>query len=158
NLYGSSEVAADVLCCDLNATPLQDGIVPIGRPIANTGAYVLDRNLAPVPIGVPGELYVCGYGVAQGYHNRPDLTTERFIGNPFPHPSGYKTGDRVRYRADGQIEYLGRLDHQVKLRGYRIELGEIEAALSEHELVLEAACAVVSGPGEDRLIGYVLPK
>ncbi len=162
NLYGSSEVAADVLCCDLNETEMTTRSVPIGRPIANTGAYVLDRNRNLVPIGVPGELYVCGQGLARGYYNRPDLTAETFIANPFAGAAGdrlYKTRDQVRYRPDGQIEYLGRLDHQVKVRGYRIELGEIETVLAEHKQVREAVASVVQGRGEDsRLIVYVVPE
>src|SRR5205823_5407961 len=132
--------------------------VPIGRPIANTRAYVLDRNRNLVPIGVPGELHVCGQGLARGYHNRPDLTGENFVANPFSAAAGerlYKTRDQVRYRTDGQIEYLGRLDNQVKVRGYRIELGEIETILAEHKQVREAVASVVQIRGEDnRLIVY----
>ncbi|MEI9989090.1 MAG: amino acid adenylation domain-containing protein [Rhizomicrobium sp.] len=161
NLYGSSEVAADVLCCDLGTTEPVAKSVPIGRPIANTEAYVLDRDQNLVPIGVPGELYVGGHGLARAYHNRPELTAESFIASPFDGAKSarlYRTRDQVRYRADGQIEYLGRLDHQVKLRGYRVELGEIETALAEHRLVREAAASVVQVGGEEnRLIAYVVP-
>jgi amino acid adenylation domain-containing protein len=162
NLYGSSEVAADALCCDLNTTEMTARAVPIGRPIANTGAYVLDRNRNLVPIGVPGELYICGQGLAHGYHNRPDLSAETFIINPFADATGdrlYKTRDQVRYRSDGQLEYLGRLDHQVKVRGYRIELGEIESVLAEHKKVREVAASVVESRGEgSRLIVYAVPE
>jgi amino acid adenylation domain-containing protein len=160
NLYGSSEVAADVLCCDLSATALTAHSVPIGRPIANTKAYVLDRNRNLVPIGVPGELHVGGQGLARGYHNRPDLTAERFITCNFGAAAAdrlYKTGDLVRYRLDGQIEFLGRLDHQVKVRGYRVELGEIEAVLSEHAGVGEVIASVVQDRDNTRLIAYVVP-
>jgi len=186
NLYGPSEdttysTFADVT--DLDATATR---VPIGRPIANTQAYVCDNTGHPVPIGVPGELYLSGAGIARGYLNRPDLTSERFVPNPFgkegarykvqgagmvegtgykvqgenPEPytlnpkpyTLYKTGDRVRYRADGTLEYLGRIDHQVKLRGFRIELGEIEAVLTQHPDVSQAVVVL----REDRLIAYVV--
>jgi amino acid adenylation domain-containing protein len=159
NLYGSSEVAADVLCCDLSATKVTAHSVPIGRPIANTKAYVLDpyRNL--VPIGVPGELHVGGQVLARGYHNRPELTAQKFIPSPFCEGERlYKTGDLVRYRLDGQLEYLGRLDHQVKVRGYRVELGEVEAVLAEHRQVQEAIASVTGGPEDSRLVAYVVPK
>ncbi|MDP1582311.1 MAG: amino acid adenylation domain-containing protein, partial [Bradyrhizobium sp.] len=137
NLYGPTEAAIDVThwtCRD------DDGhSVPIGRPIANTQIHILDADLNPLPPGVAGELYIGGLGLARGYHRRPGLTAERFI----PDPSGggarlYRTGDRARRRGDGVIDYLGRLDHQVKLRGLRIELGEIEAALLAQENVSEA--------------------
>jgi amino acid adenylation domain-containing protein len=158
NLYGSSEVAADVLCCDLGATELTNHAVPIGRPIANTKVFILDRNRNPVPIGVPGELYVGGQGLAHGYHNRPDLTAERFVAHGFDGAERlYKTGDLVRYRSDGQIEYLGRLDHQVKVRGYRVELGEIEAVLAEHPRAGEVVAAVLQDQNDPRLLAYVVP-
>ena len=115
--------------------------VPIGRPIANTEAYILDKHLQLVPVGVPGELYTGGDGLARGYLNRPDLTAEKFIPNPFstePCTRLYKTGDLVRCRPDGNIEFLGRIDLQVKIRGFRVELGEIENALMEHAAVAEA--------------------
>jgi len=160
NLYGSSEVAADVLCCDLNATGLTNHAVPIGKPIANIEAYVLDPSRNVVPIGVPGELHIGGQGVARGYHKRPDLNAEKFVPNPFADTAGgrlYKTGDLVRYRHDGQLDYLGRLDQQVKVRGYRIELGEIEAVLAEHRQVREAIASVVQSREDNRLIAYVVP-
>jgi amino acid adenylation domain-containing protein len=160
NLYGSSEVAADVLCCDLNVVELTNRSVPIGRPIANTEALVLDRHRNLVPVGVPGELHVGGQGVARGYHKRPDLSAEKFIANPFADTASdflYKTGDLVRYRRDGQLEYLGRLDHQVKVRGYRIELGEVESVLAEHRQVREAVASVVQSREDSRLIAYVVP-
>jgi len=161
NLYGSSEVSADVTCYDTRDwTPPAD--VPIGRPIANSQIYLLDRHLQPVPIGVPGELYVGGAGLARGYLDRPELTAERFIPDPFGGEAGarlYKTGDRARYRSDGEIEYLGRLDHQVKVRGFRIELGEIEAVLGQHPAVWEAAVVVREDtPGDQRLVAYVVAR
>ncbi|MBV9713363.1 MAG: amino acid adenylation domain-containing protein, partial [Ktedonobacteraceae bacterium] len=134
NLYGSSEVAADVTCYEIKGTT-RLSCVPIGHPIDNTQIYLLDRNMQLVPIGVPGELYVGGDGLALGYFNRPELTATKFVRHPFserPEALLYKTGDLARYLPDGTIEYLGRLDHQVKIRGMRIELGEIESALRQH--------------------------
>jgi amino acid adenylation domain-containing protein len=130
----------------------------IGRPIANTQVYILDKHLQPVPIGVPGELYIAGDGLARGYLNSPDLTAEKFIANPFsnqPKARLYKTGDLVRYRQDGNIEFLGRLDEQVKIRGYRIELGEIEAVLSQHPAALQTVVMTRENEGEKRLVAYV---
>ncbi|WP_333183873.1 amino acid adenylation domain-containing protein [Microcoleus sp. B3-D7] len=167
NLYGSSEVAADVTWYD--ATHFLEK-VPIGRPIANTQIYLLDRNLQPVPIGIPGEIYVGGDGLAQGYLNRPDLTSEKFISNPFGqeklHFLGnshqkvfFKTGDIGCYLPDGNIEFLGRGDCQVKIRGFRIELGEIEAALSQHSSVSTAAVLLQENtPGSQRLVAYLVPN
>jgi acyl carrier protein len=136
--------------------------VPIGRPIANTSLYVLDGDLRPVSSGETGELYVGGAGVARGYLNRPELTAERFLPDPFSGVSGavmYKTGDLSRYRADGILEYLGRVDDQVKIRGYRIELGEIEAALAAHPKV--RSCTVLAQGDEfgvNQLLAYVVAR
>jgi amino acid adenylation domain-containing protein len=135
--------------------------IAIGRPIANTQAYVLDREMQPVPLGVPGELYLGGDGLARGYLNRPELTAARFVPDPFHPESGarlYRTGDQVRYRTDGNIEFLGRLDHQVKVRGFRIELGEIEAGLSRHPQVRDrVVVAREEGGANKRLVAYVVP-
>ncbi|HSF40969.1 MAG TPA: amino acid adenylation domain-containing protein [Thermoanaerobaculia bacterium] len=133
----------------------------IGRPIANTQAYVLDRSGAPQPPGVPGELLLGGQGVARGYLARPDLTAERFVPNPFGGAGSrlYRTGDLARFRPDGDLEYLGRLDHQVKVRGFRIELGEIESALGRHPAVAQAVVSAVAGrEGEARLAAYLVPR
>lgn len=159
NLYGSSEVAADVTCYEVR-DPTSRESIPIGRPIANTQIYLLDPQLQPVPVGEPGEVYVGGDGLARGYLNRPELTAERFLAHPFSDEPGarlYRTGDLARYRPDGNIEYLGRMDHQVKIRGFRVELGEIEAVLRRHPAVREAVVvAHEQEPGEKRLIAYVV--
>ncbi|MDI1433382.1 non-ribosomal peptide synthetase [Polyangium sorediatum] len=156
NLYGPTE--ATIWSTAMRCTP-QAGAPPIGRPIANTQAYVLDRSGSLAPIGVPGELCLGGIGVARGYLNRPELTDERFIRNPFGKGRLYRTGDRARLRPDGQLEFLGRADQQVKMRGFRIELGEIEAAITEHPAVREAAVvAREDSIGEARLVAYVVPE
>ncbi|MBL8830229.1 MAG: alpha/beta fold hydrolase, partial [Planctomycetaceae bacterium] len=135
---------------------------PIGRPIKNWGIYVLDGWQRPVPIGTPGELYVGGVGIARGYLKRRELTAERFLSDPFrKSPDGrmYRTGDRVRWREDGQLDYCGRLDTQIKLRGFRIEPGEIETALMAHPAVAQALVKVVAtAAGHDQLVGYVVPR
>jgi amino acid adenylation domain-containing protein len=159
NLYGPTEAAVDVSFWACRRGEGANG-VPIGRPIANTQLYVLDSRMAPVPIGVPGELYIGGVGVGTGYWRRTELTNERFVLNPVGERRSrvYRTGDLARWRADGNIEYLGRLDHQVKIRGHRIELGEIESALLRHPAVAESVVvARQHKPGQARLVAYVTP-
>ncbi len=160
NEYGPTETV--VGCCVYDAT-LGTGDrenfsnVPIGRPIANTQLYILDRYLQPVPVGVPGELYIGGAGVARGYLNRPDLTAERFIRDITGLSTLYKTGDRARYLRDSTIEYLGRLDNQVKIRGFRVELGEIEAILKFHPSVQEAVVILRKDyPQQSQLVAYLV--
>lgn len=162
NGYGPTECTTFSTTYQINAIEDDARSVPIGRPIANTQAYILDRNLQPVPIGVTGEIYIGGDGVASGYLSRPQLTGERFLANPFstkPAARLYRTGDLGHWRSDGAIDFLGRNDHQVKIRGFRIEPGEIEAQLMRHERV-EEALVVVKGelPEEKRLVAYVVPS
>ena len=156
NYYGPTETT--IYSTGTQVRPRES--VTIGRPVANTQVYVLDERLRPTPIGVPGELHIGGHGLARGYLDRPELTAERFIAHPFEAAPGervYRTGDLARYRADGEIEYLGRLDHQVKIRGYRIELGEIESALISHEHIREAVVvAREDTPGDPRLVAYIV--
>jgi amino acid adenylation domain-containing protein len=158
NLYGPSE---DTTYSTFSFVPKGTALVTIGRPIANTGIRVLGRQGEPVPAGVPGELFLSGGGLARGYLGRPDLTADRFVPDPFG-PSDarmYRTGDRVRLLPDGQLDFLGRFDYQVKIHGIRIELGEIEATLEQHPAVRQAVAAVRSdGPEGTRLIGYVVPE
>jgi amino acid adenylation domain-containing protein len=164
NLYGSSEVAADATYAEIGS---DTSIVPIGRPIHNTRIYLLGAGLEPVPVGARGEIYVGGDGVARGYLNRPELTAEKFVADPFSADRAarlFRSGDLARYRADGNLEFLGRADPQVKIRGRRIEPGEIEAALGRHPALRESA--VAAQPGTDaansdsamRLIGYVVAR
>ncbi len=161
NVYGPTEASVWATYWKCHPGGAQGGI-PIGKPLSNVKLRILDADLNLVPIGVPGELHIGGLGLARGYLNRPALTAERFIDDPHgggPHHRLYKTGDLARYRPDGSVEYLGRLDHQVKIRGHRIELGEIEAVLTEHMEVRE--CAVVARAdelGEMRLVAYVVPR
>jgi amino acid adenylation domain-containing protein len=156
NSYGPTEATINTSIYDLAEDVEQ---VLIGRPIANTSCFILDKHFQPVPIGVAGELYIGGDGLARGYLNRPDLTAQKFISNPFsdePNSRLYKTGDLARYLPDGNIEFLGRIDHQVKIRGFRIELGEIESALTQHPDVREAIVIVREDkPNDKRLVAYL---
>ena len=157
NMYGPTETT--IWSCTDSVRGDEESVA-IGTPIANTQVYLLDSHRQPVPVGSTGELYIAGDGVARGYHQRPDLTAERFVANPFSDLAGsrmYRTGDVARYRRDGVIEFLGRVDHQVKLRGYRIELGEIEAHLAALESVRDAVViAREDVPGDKRLVAYVV--
>ncbi|MGE3537906.1 MAG: amino acid adenylation domain-containing protein [Candidatus Tectimicrobiota bacterium] len=161
NLYGASEASDDTTFYETSHMPTALPSVPIGRPIANTQVYVLDQHGQPVPLGVPGELYVGGASLTRGYLKRPALTAERFIPDPFTATPGarlYRTGDLVRYHADGSLLYLGRLDQQIKLRGIRIELPEVEAALARHPDVQATAVVVHQDErGEARLVAYIIP-
>jgi len=156
NLYGPTEAAIDVTSWTCPPTG-QEGAVPIGRPVWNTTLHVLDERLQQVPIGVVGELYIGGVQVAKEYYGRPELTRERFIAHPLAGEGVlYRTGDLVRYRPDGQLEYIGREDNQIKLRGFRVELGEIEAAIVTHETIAEAVVTVWDAGDDDRrLVAYV---
>ncbi|MBD2448701.1 non-ribosomal peptide synthase/polyketide synthase [Nostoc sp. FACHB-152] len=154
NAYGPTEAS---VCATIAKCTPEDEKISIGKAIANTQVYILDKNLQPVPVGVPGELHIGGVGLARGYLNRRELTQERFINSPFGTGRLYKTGDLARYLPDGNIEYLGRIDNQVKIRGFRIELAEIEARLSQYEEV-QACCVIVreDNPGDKRLVAYVV--
>jgi amino acid adenylation domain-containing protein len=157
NMYGPTETT---IWSSAARITREDASISIGEPIANTQLYILDPHLQPVPLGVTGELHIGGLGLARGYRNRPELTAERFIPDPFSGLAGarlYKTGDVARLRAKGQIEILGRLDHQVKIRGFRIELGEIEARISEHPRVKEVVVTAREDvPGRKQLVAYVV--
>ncbi|KAB2835733.1 MAG: non-ribosomal peptide synthetase, partial [Caedimonadaceae bacterium] len=167
NEYGPTE--ATVGCCVFEISDLESSLqasVPIGRPISNTQIYILDSNLNPVPIGVTGEIYVGGAGLARGYLNKPDLTADKFVPNPFANEENvkegkslrlYRTGDLARFLPDGNIEFLGRIDDQVKIRGFRVELGEIESALSQYGDVKQAVVTVREDqPSDKKLIAYVI--
>ncbi|MFL9458777.1 amino acid adenylation domain-containing protein [Tolypothrix bouteillei VB521301_2] len=174
NAYGPTEAS---VCATIAKCTPRDRKISIGRPIANTILYILDESLQPVPVGVPGELHIGGVGLAKGYLNRPDLTQEKFIPNPFRRSRDvgeqgrrgvkedqscserlYKTGDLARYLPDGNIEYLGRIDNQVKIRGFRIEVGEIEAVLSQHEHVQSTVVIAREDiPSNKRLVAYIVP-
>jgi amino acid adenylation domain-containing protein/thioester reductase-like protein len=168
NGYGPTEATTFAVTYNIPSNYSAVHSIPIGRPIANTQLYILDSHRHPVPIGVLGELYIGGTGVARGYLNRSELTQERFIENPFATETDktqginlklYKTGDLVRYMADGNIEYLGRVDFQVKIRGFRIELGEIESLLRQQAAIQDVAViAREDEPGDKRLVAYVVPK
>jgi acyl carrier protein len=156
DLYGPTEDTTYSTCSPRSG----EGPVTIGRPISNKRVYILDAHVQPLPIGVPGDLYVAGAGVARGYLNRPELTSEKFLADPF-HPGErmYRTGDRARFLPDGNIQFLGRLDNQVKIRGYRIEIGEIEKALARHPGI--RACAVAARHdqrGSKRQVAYIVPS
>src|SRR6185369_16598024 len=153
NFYGPTESTVWTTC-----TLIEDDSTSIGHPIADLKVYLLDAYLQPVPTGVSGELFIGGDGLARGYVNRPELTAEKFVPDPFSATPGkrlYRTGDLARYHADGKLEFLGRLDTQVKLRGFRVELGEIEAVLSQHPNVAQAVVVIRNDqPGDQRLVAY----
>jgi amino acid adenylation domain-containing protein len=159
NEYGPTE--AVVGCCAYEVQPHDpsSGAIPIGKPICNTQLYVLNGNLEPVPVGIVGEIYISGMGVARGYIRKPRLTAERFVANPYAENPGsrmYRTGDLARWRTDGILEFLGRNDQQLKIRGFRVELGEIESAMRRHPRVKDAVAALYQGDGGERLVGYIV--
>lgn len=162
NSYGPTETTVSATMYRISANTSITGEVPIGRPFPHLQAYILDRYHQPVPIGIPGELYIGGDGLARGYLNRPKLTAEKFIPNPISPQSGdrlYKTGDLVRYLANGNIEYIGRIDKQVKIRGFRIELGEIETVIARHPDIQQVAVIDREDtPGEKKLAAYLVPE
>ncbi|MEW6735979.1 MAG: amino acid adenylation domain-containing protein, partial [Acidobacteriota bacterium] len=157
NAYGPTE---GTVCSTIYECKDTDSKPPIGRPIANVQIYILDQAIQQIPVGIPGELFIGGVGLARGYLNRADLTAEKFLPNPYSGEAGarlYRTGDLARYRADGNIEFIGRIDNQIKVRGFRIELGEVEAALSECAEVREAVVIVREDvPGDRRLVAYLV--
>ncbi|HLL53261.1 MAG TPA: amino acid adenylation domain-containing protein, partial [Myxococcaceae bacterium] len=158
NVYGPTEATVYVTRSECRAG---EGQPAIGGPVANAEAYVLDERLEPVPVGVPGDLYLGGTALARGYAGRSDLTAERFVPHPFARAPGarlYRTGDRARWLPDGRLDFLGRVDEQVKLRGFRIELGEVEAALLRHPAIRQAVVVLRRDAGDPRLVGYVVPR
>ncbi|HEY9873030.1 MAG TPA: amino acid adenylation domain-containing protein, partial [Candidatus Obscuribacterales bacterium] len=159
NFYGPTEATVWAGVYEVKSV-FKEGVIPIGRPLPDTQLYILDVNLQPVPIGVFGELHIGGAGLSRGYLNRPELTAEKFISNPFVNLKSarfYKTGDLARYLPDGTIEFVGRIDHQVKIRGFRIELGEIEAVLSQHPEVQQVVViAREDNPGDKRIVAYIV--
>jgi amino acid adenylation domain-containing protein len=161
NEYGPTETVVGCLNYEVKKSqdiPINRPSVPIGKPIRNTRLYVLDSAQKLCPIGVPGELFIGGYGVAQGYHRRPDLSTEKFVDNPFePSETLYRTGDKVQWLPSGNLEFLGRVDYQIKLRGFRIEPGEIEAAINNHPAIQQSlVMAREDVPGDKRLVAYTV--
>jgi amino acid adenylation domain-containing protein/non-ribosomal peptide synthase protein (TIGR01720 family) len=163
NMYGITETTVHVTYRPLTMVDLEAASASvIGRPIGDLQLYILDKHLQPVPIGVPGEMYIGGAGVARGYLNRPELTSQRFIPNPFSHKPDarlYKSGDLARYLPTGEIEYIGRIDNQVKIRGFRIELGEIEAVITQHRAVRETVVVVrLDSADSQTLVAYVVPQ
>jgi amino acid adenylation domain-containing protein len=155
NMYGPTETTIWSTCARIET---QGETLTIGRPIANTTLYILDQSMEPVPVGIAGELWIGGDGLARGYRGRPDLTDERFVAHPFdqtPEARIYRTGDLARYRSDGTVEFLGRIDHQVKVRGFRIELGEIETVLARHPQVVDAVVVARGSGAEAELAAYV---
>jgi amino acid adenylation domain-containing protein/non-ribosomal peptide synthase protein (TIGR01720 family) len=162
NGYGPTEGTTFSCCYAMQKDTPIGATVPIGSAIGNTEVYVLDQLLQPAPVGVAGELYIGGDGLARGYWQQAELTAERFVPHPFTAVAGsrlYRTGDIVRYRADGQIQFLGRMDHQVKVRGFRIELGEIEEVLKQHPAIQDAAVIIRKDqPGDKRLVAYLVPR
>src|SRR5207253_349895 len=156
NMYGPTETTIWSTCAQI--TTLGKPLT-IGRPVANTALYLLDAMMAPVPVGVAGELWIGGAGLAHGYRGRRDLTDERFVAHPFDQTPGariYRTGDLARYRDDGTVEFLGRIDHQVKVRGFRIELGEIETVLARHAGIVDAVVVARGGGSDAELAAYVV--
>ena len=162
NNYGPTECTVVATSGPVRNNERSDQLPPIGRPITNTQIYILDSEMHPVPIGSAGELHIAGVGLARGYHNRPDLTSQKFVSNPFGSAPGdrlYKTGDLARFLSDGQIAFLGRVDDQVKIRGYRIEPNEVISVLSRHPAIQESVVvASEDGAGENRLVAYVAPR
>lgn len=162
NGYGPTENTTFTCTQAISAGVALGSSVPIGKPVANTKVYVLDHYLNPVPFGIVGQLFAAGDGLAEGYLNRPELTAQKFLRNPFdaaPEARMYATGDYVRYRLDGSLEFLGRIDHQVKIRGFRVELDEIESVLRTHSALRDAACSIwKDNAGDKRIVAYVLVK